>query len=255
MYQLSQIGGMRSKGLLKKSHPNKPLITVVTVVFNGQIALEETILSVINQKYENIEYIIIDGGSSDGTLDIIKKYDSKIDYWISEKDSGIYDAMNKAITIASGDWLIFIGSDDELIISIDSLVNKMIDHKSVYYGDVILKKTKLVSGGKFNKYKIMQRNICHQAIFYPRYVYFSNFYDVNVGMLADYKYNLMLFGRDINFKYVPVTISCFNEEGLSSGDQTYFIPLGLAIIKNSFGIFYYRLKIIRSFVAKVVKAV
>ncbi|MFV9924546.1 MAG: glycosyltransferase [Francisella endosymbiont of Hyalomma scupense] len=81
----------------------KPLITVITVVYNGEAYLEKTILSVINQTYESVEYIIIDGGSTDGTIDIIKKYESKINYWISEAYNGIYDAMNKGIKLATGD--------------------------------------------------------------------------------------------------------------------------------------------------------
>jgi len=84
-------GGQRTKGHFKKSYEKKPLISVITVVFNGEKYLEETITSVINQTYENVEYIIIDGGSTDGTLDIIKRYEDKIDYWVSEKDNGIYD--------------------------------------------------------------------------------------------------------------------------------------------------------------------
>ena len=89
-----------------------PLISVITVVLNGERYLEETIQSVINQTYPNVEYIIIDGGSTDGTLDIIKKYEDKIDYWVSEKDKGIYDAMNKGIRVASGFFVTFLNSDD-----------------------------------------------------------------------------------------------------------------------------------------------
>jgi len=85
-------GGLRGKGYFKKSYDDKPLITIITVVFNGEDYLEESILSVINQTYNNVEYIIIDGGSTDGTLEIIKKYSSEIDYWISEKESGVYYA-------------------------------------------------------------------------------------------------------------------------------------------------------------------
>lgn len=108
-------GGLRTKDYFKKSFENKPLLSIITVVFNGEEFLEETILSVINQTYDNVEYIIIDGGSSDGTLDIIKKYEDKIDYWVSEKDKGIYDAMNKGILLATGCYIYFIGSDDSLI--------------------------------------------------------------------------------------------------------------------------------------------
>jgi glycosyltransferase involved in cell wall biosynthesis len=82
------------------------------VVFNGEKTLEETIRSVISQDYDYIEYIIIDGGSSDGTLDIIRRYDSSIDYWVSEPDAGIYDAMNKGIALASGEYIGMLNADD-----------------------------------------------------------------------------------------------------------------------------------------------
>lgn len=98
-------GGLRTTGYFKQSLPDKPLITVITVVFNGDQHLEETIQSVINQTYDNVEYIIIDGGSIDSTVDIIRKYENEIDYWVSEPDAGLYDAMNKAIILANGKWL------------------------------------------------------------------------------------------------------------------------------------------------------
>ncbi len=84
----------------------------MTVTYNAEELLEETILSVINQSYKNIEYIIIDGASTDGTIDIIKKYEEKIDYWMSEPDEGIYFAMNKAIEKATGKWINFMNAGD-----------------------------------------------------------------------------------------------------------------------------------------------
>lgn len=108
-------GGLRLQGKYKSKDINqKPLITVLTVVFNGAETLERTILSVINQSYDNVEFIIIDGGSTDKTLDIIHKYEHAVDYWISEPDQGIYDAFNKAVSCASGDWVCFLGADDFL---------------------------------------------------------------------------------------------------------------------------------------------
>ena len=96
------------KNKLKKD----PLISIITVVKNGEKHLEETIQSVINQNYKNIEYIIIDGDSKDKTISIIKKYEKYISYWKSEKDNGIYEAFNKGMKIANGDLLGFINSDD-----------------------------------------------------------------------------------------------------------------------------------------------
>lgn len=106
-----------------------PLISIITVVFNGAKHLEETILSILNQSYPNIEYIIIDGGSTDGTLDIIKKYENYIDYWISEPDNGIYDAMNKGISISNGSIIGLLNSGD--MYNYDTLKKIVINSKNI----------------------------------------------------------------------------------------------------------------------------
>ena len=105
-------GGLRTKKIFKSSKTNKPLITVITAVYNNEIYLEECIKSLHNQKYDNFEHIILDGGSTDRTLDIIKKYEDKIDYWCSKKDNGIYHAFNNGMKLAKGDYLGFLNSDD-----------------------------------------------------------------------------------------------------------------------------------------------
>jgi glycosyltransferase involved in cell wall biosynthesis len=105
-------GGRRVRGTQKNLSPNKPLITLITVVFNGAATLEHTIRSVIEQTYDNVEHIIIDGGSTDATLDILRKYEDDIDYWVSKEDAGIYDAMNKGIVLARGDYIGMLNSDD-----------------------------------------------------------------------------------------------------------------------------------------------
>jgi len=93
---------------------NNPLVSIITVVFNNKDTIESTIKSVLGQTYKNIEYIVVDGGSTDGTVDVIKKYDKYISKWVSEPDNGIYDAMNKGLKLATGDIVGFLNADDVL---------------------------------------------------------------------------------------------------------------------------------------------
>ncbi len=151
-----------------------PKVSIVTVVFNGEKLLEETIQSVINQTYDNVEYIIIDGGSTDGTLDIIKKYEDKIDYWVSEKDNGIYDAMNKGIKVFRGDYINFLNAGDSFVNN-DVLTNIFINQgkDDLIYGAIALKDTSNnlltnVYPKKFTKLNLMfwgTGTLCHQTMF------------------------------------------------------------------------------------------
>ena len=112
------------------------LISVVTVSYNAVSTIEQTILSVINQTYPNVEYIIIDGGSTDGTVDIIKKYADKIAYWVSEPDKGIYDAMNKGVVVATGEWINFMNAGD---IFTDSDVIDKLFHQNIIINNEIMR--------------------------------------------------------------------------------------------------------------------
>ena len=105
-------GGLRTNGVFKQNFAELPLVTIATIVLNGERFLEATIKSIINQSYSNKEYIIIDGGSTDSSIEIIKKYENQIDYWISEKDRGIGDAFNKAVVLSRGTYLNFQGDGD-----------------------------------------------------------------------------------------------------------------------------------------------
>ena len=104
-------GGLRLKGIYK-SKKSKPLITVITAVYNSDKYLEECLNSLYSQKSKNFEHIVVDGGSNDNTIKILKKFDDKIDYWFSKKDSGIYDAFNKGMKLSNGKFIGFINSDD-----------------------------------------------------------------------------------------------------------------------------------------------
>lgn len=117
-----------------KNNMNYPLISVITVSYNAVLTIEQTILSVINQTYLNIEYIIIDGGSTDGTVNVIKKYADKIAYWVSESDKGIYDAMNKGIAYSHGEYCNFINAGDKFCSS--SILKQVMDFNHV--ADIIV---------------------------------------------------------------------------------------------------------------------
>ena len=105
-------GGLRKKGILKKEKINHPLISIIMVVLNNKKYIQQSINSVLNQNYRNFELIIIDGGSTDGTLNILRKNNLKIDIWISKKDRGLYDAMNKGIKLSRGSIISILNSDD-----------------------------------------------------------------------------------------------------------------------------------------------
>ncbi|NCT42717.1 MAG: glycosyltransferase [Microcystis aeruginosa G11-09] len=141
-------GGLRTKGYFKHSYTETselsekfavPLVTIITVVFNGEKHLEQAIQSVISQSYNNVEYIIIDGGSTDSTIDIIRKYDDQIDYWLSEPDEGIYDAMNKGWKLSQGDYIYYLGSDDILLnIPSQSIQKASLNNTDIIHGNVIM---------------------------------------------------------------------------------------------------------------------
>lgn len=209
-------GGLRTKGYFKRSYEGKPLITVITVVFNGAKYLEETIQSVINQTYENVEYIIIDGGSTDGTLDIIKKYEDAIDYWVSEKDRGIYDAMNKGIELTMGRYIIHINSGDY----IDNKIVSKIFSRNINMNSLIIGNVKYISGRIFSSvmnHGIYFRNtIHHQSAFYPKSIFLKmGHYNLVYKILSDYHLNLRIYQNKSNIIKISGMVSMCSDLGVS----------------------------------------
>jgi glycosyltransferase involved in cell wall biosynthesis len=148
---------------LAKRHNSTPLITVITVTFNAGEKLERTIQSVINQTLKDVEFIVIDGGSTDKTTDIIRKYENKITYWISEEDQGIFDAMNKGINISSGQWINFMNAGD-CFIENETLarISPYLDRTcaDIVYGNTVMKYKELYmigihEGGAFQFFKLL----------------------------------------------------------------------------------------------------
>lgn len=212
-------GGLRTKGYFKESYKNKSLISIVTVVYNGEKHLEQTIQSVISQTYDNVEYIIIDGGSTDGTLDIIKKYENQIDYWVSEPDSGIYCAMNKGIKVASGKFTAFINADDwyekEAIDYISKAYAKEPNIK-FFYGDInYIKEDGKVVLWKGNKGE-NGIGIPHPSCFIRSTILKQNLFNTSFKIAADTELTLKLFKSNITNLYVNQVISNFRSGGISS---------------------------------------
>lgn len=213
-------GGLRTKGYFKKSYENKPLISIITVVLNGEKYLEETIQSVINQTYDNVEYIIIDGGSTDGTLDIIKKYEDKIDYWVSERDKGIYDAMNKGIDVATGKWINFMNAGDGFYA--DDTLEKIFainDYKNidVIYGNhnvIYPHKTRIAKAGNLeNIWKGSQ--FCHQSSFVASSTHKANKFNLSNKIGADFEFFYCLFREKKVFKHVDIVVANYSAGGVS----------------------------------------
>lgn len=199
-------------------------ISIVTVVFNSVQNLEKTILSVINQTYDQIEYIIIDGVSTDGTVDIITKYSNKITHWISEPDNGLYDAMNKGIKLVTGNYVLFLNSNDTLytidtIKEVASLITKDLNNNpTVVYGNVVCQ----LDYGKVlkkpqNLDMIKKKMIfSHQATFILKEVLLKNPFDINYKFIADYHQLQTLYLSNYKFRYLDYPISLVTmEEGLT----------------------------------------
>lgn len=194
-------------------------ITIAIATFNCINHFEQCIESIIHQKYPNFEIIIVDGQSTDGTTEIIKEYVEIYNYisFVSEPDKGVYDAMNKALCMATGDYLIFLGSDDHFVANdvLERVSYYLKNNDTIYYGNVLRSISEDIYCQKFNRFKLAVKNICHQSIFYPRSVYKAFQYSIRYKLFADYVYNLHLWNK-YTYEYIPLVITYFSQTGISS---------------------------------------
>lgn len=216
-----------------------PLITVITVVFNQRSYLEGAIESVLNQEYPNVEYIIIDGGSTDGTIGILEEYGRYVDYWVSEGDEGIYEAMNKGLDVALGDWVYFLGADDRLNNVLHKVVRHLDPRLSVVYGDVFLKKRGIIHRERYTRFSLLFHNIYHQSMFYNKEIFKTCRYNLKYKIMGDYELNIKVFDPK-RFLHVPLLIAYYNDiDGVSSiKEDLEFNRDRLKIISKSFGLRY-----------------
>lgn len=217
-------GGLRTKGYYKKYYQDKPLVSIITVVKNGERYLEQTIKSVINQTYINIEYIIIDGGSADSTLDIIQKYKNIIDYWVSESDKGIYDGMNKGVDLAKSEWIIFINAGDRFYEN--NTVERIFFGKN-YDVDFIYGDCEIVYNPKFSRIqkageiKNLWKGMIfsHQSLF-VRYSVFKKYkFNINNKIGADYEFIYNGYINKYKFYHLHFPVAVNLAGGLSDTDR------------------------------------
>lgn len=200
-------------------------ITIITVCYNAEELIEKTVNSVVMQSYKDIEFIVIDGASTDSTLNILEKYRQNIDTLVSEKDTGIYNAMNKAVKLATGDFLIFLNAGDTFY-SIDSLKSAAyylnMSHADLYFGNINVVEANgsnwIKSFENFDKMTLTSFPLCHQAIFYKRNMFEKiSGYDENYKICADHDFNLKaLIKYNCKAKYIPVIVSNFQSGGFST---------------------------------------
>jgi glycosyltransferase involved in cell wall biosynthesis len=199
-------------------------LSIITINYNNASGLEKTIRSVLSQSYKDFEYIVIDGGSTDGSKEILEGYSNKIDYWVSEPDSGIYNAMNKGILKANGDYLLFINSGDTLCDN-EVLEKVLIDNpdKDLVYGDL----HRIFPDGKTDIANMPDHvdinhmfvsTLCHPVTFIKRSLFQKyGLYREDLKIVSDWAFffKLIAFGR-VSQVHLPITIASFKMDGMSS---------------------------------------
>ena len=196
----------------------KPLVSIITIVFNGEKHLQQTIESVLGQTYPNVEYIIIDGGSTDNTISIINKYNNRLAYWISENDKGISDAFNKGISKATGEFVGLINADDWYEKDTVEKAVQAMKNYDVVYGNLALwrnEKQEVIFTGNHN-YLTKEMTINHPTVFLRRQCYHQyGLFDLRYKYAMDYDFLLRLFVNGRSFKYIPSVLTNMRWEGLS----------------------------------------
>jgi glycosyltransferase involved in cell wall biosynthesis len=219
-------GGLRTRGAASAQQAGTPLVSIITVVYNSAAFIEQTILSVLNQSYAQIEYIIIDGGSTDGTLEAIRKHEHAIDYWISEPDGGIYHAMNKGIQLCTGQIVGIINAGDWYEEWVVSAVVEVFSSKKadVVYGDLCL--VDLLTGipqlvkPKLHLLRESMVYLGHPTVFIKSDLYARNRFNTDFSIAADYEFILGLYVAGCAFEYCDNSVTNMRTGGTSSSFAT-----------------------------------
>ena len=229
---------------------NAPLISIITIVYNGDKFLERTIQSIIKQSYNRIEYIIIDGNSNDKTLEIINNYAHNITFWQSEPDKGLYDAMNKGIKAAKGEYLLFINAGDELFDegTIKKIVHSASDLPDIYYGETLMVNENYLPIGtrsEVTPHKLPLRLkwqdmaygmvVCHQSILVKRTI--ADFYNTNHPYCADIDWIIKALKKSKTVVNVGFNVSKYLKGGISDKQLKKSLVDRFKVMQEHFGLF------------------
>jgi len=214
-------GGLRTAGVKKYAHEKLPLVSIITVVYNGESSIERTIKSVLDQTFTNIEYIIIDGGSSDNTLTIIERYSDRIDFWMSEPDNGIADAFNKGIFFCTGEIIGIINADDWYETdTVQTIVDNLRPYPAVYSGHMNLfdhNGEKLLKLHKSRPERLSQTmRVAHPSTFVHKTVYeMAGIYSTDFKSAMDYDFFLRVRAYPFEIVIINEVLSNMRLGGIS----------------------------------------
>jgi glycosyltransferase involved in cell wall biosynthesis len=221
-----------------------PLISVIIPAFNASACIREALYSLLQQQFTLFEVLVVDGASKDNTVEIVKEFaarDNRVRF-ISEKDAGIYDAMNKGVRLAAGEWLYFLGADDVLhnVQVLKSVAPVLQETNALFvYGNVLMGHQQHWYDGEFSYEKLLRKNISHQAIFYNRKVFpLVGEYNLQYKSHADWAFNINCFNHGVATRYVNLLIAHFSVGGASSQHdvpflRSFLLPARLAYLQQT----------------------
>jgi glycosyltransferase involved in cell wall biosynthesis len=216
-------------------HTGFPLISLITVVYNGEEYLESTIKSVLEQSYPNLHYIVIDGGSTDGTVNILEKYNSYIKHWISEGDQGIYDAMNKGWELCEDNsFILYLGAGDK-ILSLPSQ-DELTDKNTAIYGNVLIGEDSLFKAKMSNLIKI-KTVVHHQSFMINKSLFKELPFDTKYKVCGDHDLMARLWNKGIRFSFSDNLLSYALPGGISAKPEVVFKEMKMLILSN-FGVLW-----------------
>jgi glycosyltransferase involved in cell wall biosynthesis len=223
-----------------------PKISVITVVFNGVQFIERTIKSVVSQTYPKVEYLVIDGKSTDGTVEMIRKYKDEINFWISESDQGIYDAMNKGLQKATGDFVLFMNAGDAFYEkdTLSKIPFEKHPNADIFYGDTViidentgaelgLRRKKLPENLTWKNYK-KGMVACHQSILVRKDIAVN--YNTNYKLSADIEWVILALKKSRKTVFTETIVARFLNGGVSRKQQKSSLKERFIIMKNYFGL-------------------